>query len=76
MVGPLIFTWIFNNTQGSVWPAMLLHTALNSAPFVFFFPLAATLQYEVIEVLILSVTAGLLLLRTKGRLNYERFRGR
>ena len=29
--GTFIYTWVFNNTRGSVWIAMVMHAASNAA---------------------------------------------
>ena len=69
----LVFTWVFNHTQGSVLLALLLHASLNAfgaaTAITGLFP-ASSLQQDIDPVLLVSFgsVAVLLLLVTPGRL--------
>lgn len=78
--GTFIYTWIFNNTRGSVWIAMLLHASSNAAS-----NLVGSLIPEGVEltgwqsaldagwlnVIAFSLAAVLLVIFTRGRLGYR-----
>ena len=77
-----IYTWIFNNTKGSVLMAILTHASLDAFPNAILWPLfpAATKLTEyrfLCGYLGLSigygVTALLLVICTRGRLGYQRY---
>jgi len=73
----IIFTWVFNNTKGSVLMAILLHTSINS-PFLPFSvsPGPSVDPSAAINVLLLSfgVVALLIVALTRGRLGYQHYR--
>ncbi len=72
-----IFTWVFNNTRGSLLLAMLLHASVNTASDAFLrfspslptAPLAAMSSYIAFILLALIIIAA-----SRGRLSYERYR--
>ncbi len=74
----IVMTWIFNNTQGSVLIAILVHAALdasNSASdYVTHLLSARQIQvYGLVSALLLPlIAAALLLTVTRGRLSYNR----
>jgi membrane protease YdiL (CAAX protease family) len=72
----ITFTWVFNNTRGSLLPAMLLHASINVAPFVllpalFPSPSLSTL-FGLSWILVWVVVALLMIVATRGRLSYPR----
>jgi membrane protease YdiL (CAAX protease family) len=70
----IVFTWVFNNTHGSVLLAILLHTSLNTAPALLpsLFPsLARTPLFGVTVLLVWVSVAALLIAITRGRLSYQ-----
>jgi membrane protease YdiL (CAAX protease family) len=72
----VVYTWVFNNTQGSVLLAILLHTSLNTAPALLpeLFPsLARTPLFGVSVLLLWVAVAALLITITRGRLSYQRY---
>jgi hypothetical protein len=72
----VVFTWVFNNTRGSVLLAILLHTSLNTAPALLpsLFPsLARTPLFGVSVLLLWVAVAALLIAITRGRLSYQRY---
>lgn len=66
-----IFTWVFNNTRGSLLLMMLLHASVNTASqtLLLFPSLAPTRQLDLIHTLILSVVALLIIVATRGNLS-------
>ena len=68
-----VFTWVFNNTRGSLLLAILLHASINTASFMVFYLFPSltggppewelTLVWVVVAVLIIAVT--------RGRLSYQ-----
>lgn len=64
----VIFTWVFNNTRGSLLLAILLHTSLDAATPTFANPLVFSMLYVVFV-----VVALLIIVATRGRLSYERY---
>lgn len=80
MAGTFIYTWVFNNTRGSVWMAMLLHSASNAASQL----VSALIPKDVeltgwmkalesgwLNVIVFSLFALLLILLTRGTLGYK-----
>jgi membrane protease YdiL (CAAX protease family) len=69
----IVFTWVFNNTKGSVLMAILVHASVD-APFL---PFSVALgPSEAMNSMLLSFGALALLLvaLTRGRLGYQRYR--
>jgi membrane protease YdiL (CAAX protease family) len=78
--GTFIYTWVFNNTRGSVWIAILLHASSNAAS-----NLVGSLIPEGVEltgwqsalnagwlnVIAFSLAAVLLIIFTRGKLGYR-----
>jgi len=72
----VIFTWVFNNTRGSLLLAILLHASLNTASGMlpFLFPsLEGTLLLGLSKLLVWIVVAVLIIAATRGRLSYQRY---
>jgi len=78
--GTFIYTWVFNNTRGSIWIAMLLHSSSNAAssligqlipkdvePAGWF----ATLGPGWLNVIIFGITSLALIALTRGTLGYK-----
>jgi membrane protease YdiL (CAAX protease family) len=79
----LVYTWIFNNTKGSVLMAILAHASMDAFPNAILWPLfsAATkvtdyvFLYGYLGLIVgFEVTALLLILFTRGRLGYQHYR--
>jgi membrane protease YdiL (CAAX protease family) len=75
--GTFIYTWVFNNTNGSVWIAMLLHASSNAASSLVggLIPKGAeltgwqsALESGWLNVIAFSATAIWIVMLTKGRL--------
>jgi CAAX protease family protein len=72
----VVFTWVFNNTCGSILLAILLHASINTAPtmLLLLFPsLKVTPLFGLSLLLIWIVVAVLLIVVTRGRLSYQRY---
>jgi membrane protease YdiL (CAAX protease family) len=78
--GTFIYTWLFNNTRGSVWMAMVLHASSNAASQLVGslipadMPLTGwmkVLESGWLNVIVFSAMAILLVLLTRGRLGYS-----
>lgn len=73
----VFFTWVFNNTRGSLLLAMLLHASINTAPGALLLklfpspPLAALFFLSL--VLVWVVVALIVITATRGRLSYLRY---
>lgn len=75
--GSVSFTWLFNNTRGSVLIAVLHHAATNTAGIVVstVLPGLAVLPALGLVSLPLEIALALLIIfATRGRLSYERYR--
>jgi uncharacterized protein len=74
----IVFTWVFNNTKGSILLAILLHTSFDVlvGPVGQLFPAPVVTDYGgALPLLIgLGVTALLLVALTRGRLGYRNYR--
>jgi uncharacterized protein len=74
----IFFTWVFNNTKGSVLVAILLHTSFDLlvGPVGQLFPAPVVTDYGgALPMLIgLGVTALVLVVLTRGRLGYQNYR--
>jgi membrane protease YdiL (CAAX protease family) len=71
-----IFTWVFNNTRGSLLMTMLLHASTNTATTVLLlFPslIATRAVLNHIQSFVMVVVALLLIVVTRGRLSYRRY---
>jgi uncharacterized protein len=64
----VLFTWVFNNTRGSLLLAILLHASIDAAAPTFASPLVFLMVYASIVVLALFI-----IVVTRGRLSYERY---
>ena len=72
----VVFTWVFNNTRGSILLAILLHASINTAPAMLplLFPsLEGTLLFALSRLLAWVVVAVLIIAATRGRLSYQRY---
>jgi len=73
----ILYTWVFNNTCGSLLLAILLHASFDTAGsmFALFFPssLSQSLLANVIEESFFVGVALLLIIATRGHLSYKRF---
>lgn len=69
MATAVIFTWVFNNTRGSLLLVMLLHASLDAAVPTFSANPLVLLMPEVV----LVVAALLIIVATRGRLSYARY---
>jgi hypothetical protein len=73
-----VFTWVFNNTKGSLLVAILLHTSFDVlvGPVGLLFPAPVVTSYGgAVPLLIgLGVTALLVVALTRGRLGYRNHR--
>jgi uncharacterized protein len=73
----VIWTWVFNNTRGSLLLVMLLHASLNTAINVFsaglFSPFARHAPVQQSLDIVMIVVALLIILATRGRLSYQRY---
>jgi uncharacterized protein len=74
----IVFTWVFNNTKGSILLAILLHTSFDTlvGPVGLLFPAPLVTGYGgALPMLIgLGVTALVLVALTRGRLGYQHYR--
>jgi membrane protease YdiL (CAAX protease family) len=78
--GTFIYTWVFNNTRGSVWIAILLHASSNSASNLVgsLIPKSveltgwqSALNAGWLNVIAFSLAAVLLIIFTRGKLGYR-----
>jgi uncharacterized membrane protein len=68
----IIFTWIFNHTQGSIFIALLAHASVNTPQVVLvpLFPSLNTTTLNLAALIGFGVPALLILLFTRGKLGY------
>jgi membrane protease YdiL (CAAX protease family) len=71
----ILFTWVFNNTRGSILLAILLHAAINSAPamLLLLFPSLGGIMLQLSLLLTWIVVAVLIIAATRGHLSYQRY---
>src|SRR4051812_38262973 len=70
----IILTWVFNNTKGSVFMAILVHTSINTSYAILALLFSATIVTGALPVVIgLGAVALLLVALTRGRLGYQRY---
>jgi membrane protease YdiL (CAAX protease family) len=78
--GTFIYTWVFNNTRGSIWMAMVLHASSNAASQlvsalipdnVLLTGWMEVLESGWINVIVFTLTALLVVLLTRGTLGYR-----
>jgi membrane protease YdiL (CAAX protease family) len=72
----VVFTWVFNNTRGSILLAILLHASINTAPsmLLLLFPsLTLTPLFGLSTLLAWVIAAVLIIAATRGRLSYQRY---
>jgi membrane protease YdiL (CAAX protease family) len=79
--GTFIYTWLFNNTRGSVWMAMVLHASSNAASQLVTSLIPEdvqltgwmkTLESGWLNVIIFTAAALVLVIFTRGTLGYQR----
>jgi hypothetical protein len=80
VAGTFIYTWVFNNTRGSVWIVMVMHAASNAASQlvtlltpedVVLTGWMKMLASGWINLIVFALIAFLLLLLTHGTLSYR-----
>jgi len=78
--GTFIYTWVFNNTRGSVWIAMVIHASSNAATNLMdaIIPkdvvLAESLRMLIpgwLNVILFGLSAVILVIATRGKLGYR-----
>ncbi len=72
----VIFTWVFNNTRGSLLLVMLLHASINTVSSTFLLTLFPSLlgHSPVFRLYIVWIVVALLIIvATRGRLSYQRY---
>jgi membrane protease YdiL (CAAX protease family) len=71
----VLFTWVFNNTRGSIGLAILLHASINTAPamLLLLFPSLEGTLLQLSLLLTWIVVAVLIIAATRGRLSYQRY---
>lgn len=74
-----VYTWVFNNTRGSIGLSMLLHASWDTGDtgaalrHLLFPSLKMTALYGPSLLLLLIVVAGVIIAATRGRLSYQRY---
>ena len=72
----IIYTWVFNNTKGSILIAILLHWSFDVAtvPVASLFPAPIVLDYGLLVILpCFGAVALLIIALTRGRLGYQHY---
>jgi membrane protease YdiL (CAAX protease family) len=73
----IIFTWVFNNTKGSLLIAILMHASFNTflnGVLIQTFPAPIVTDYSILPVLVGFGAAALVVVAlTRGRLGYEHY---
>jgi membrane protease YdiL (CAAX protease family) len=68
----IIFTWVYNNTHGSIFIALLLHTSINSfGNIINLFNAPIIANTDLILLVALLVPTLLILILTRGQLGYK-----
>jgi hypothetical protein len=68
----VIFTWVFNHTQGSLFMAILLHASINTLGSVMLlFPVPIVTNRDLALLIGFGVLALLIIILTRGRLGYQ-----
>lgn len=68
----IIFTWVFNHTQGSLFMAILLHASVNTLGSVMLlFPIPLVTNRDLAPLIGFGVLALLIVILTHGRLGYQ-----
>ena len=69
----IILTWIFNNTRGSIFIALLAHASVNTPQVVLvpLFPAVDTASLNLAAVIGFGIPALLILILTRGRIGYR-----
>jgi membrane protease YdiL (CAAX protease family) len=73
----IIYTWVFNNTKGSVLMAILIHWSfdLSTVPVASLFPAPIVLDYGLLVILPgFGAVALLIVVLTRGRLGYQHYK--
>ncbi|HEY5446363.1 MAG TPA: hypothetical protein VIJ87_18220 [Pyrinomonadaceae bacterium] len=74
----VVMTWVFNNTKGSLFMAVLVHTSFDWVLAILnrLFPVPIVNDYgnNVLVLIGLGVLVLVLIMLTRGRLGYERYR--
>jgi uncharacterized protein len=74
----IVFTWVFNNTKGSLLIAILMHTAINLsyATMIGLFPTPLVTDYGTMVPMVIGFGAVALVViaLTRGRLGYQHYR--
>jgi uncharacterized protein len=73
----IMYTWVFNNTKGSVLMAILIHATFNwfTIPLGTLFPAPILSNYGLLPILGgFGVFAVVLVALTRGRLGYQHYR--
>lgn len=71
-----VFTWVFNNTRGSILLAIMLHASINTAGTMlpYLLPsLSIGFLYGLSWALVWVVAAVIVIVATRGRLSYQRY---
>jgi membrane protease YdiL (CAAX protease family) len=73
----IIFTWVFNNTGGSVFIANLLHTSIDAPQLVWIplFPVVGETSLNIANIIGFVVPALLIVILTHGELGYVPSKG-
>ncbi|CAN5738377.1 type II CAAX endopeptidase family protein [soil metagenome] len=68
----VIFTWVFNHTQGSLFMAILLHASINAlGSLMLLFPVPIVTNTDLALLIGFGVLAGLIVILTRGQLGYQ-----
>jgi uncharacterized protein len=74
----IVFTWVFNNTKGSLLIAILLHAAVDTsyATLIVLFPTPLVTDYGTMVPMVIGFGAVALVViaLTRGRLGYQHYR--